>query len=218
MKLSRFIAAAAGVAALGLSTASFAAAGAYVGVKGGYNNMEVTTGSATLNGTGVSVSTDDYFYNIHAGYLFPVAPQMFLGPQIGYTRYGNYKVDGKGNFTSSMKEEISGINLLLVGQYDFSNQFYLQGRIGAEYAKMQGSGGLDAAGITQLGNVSKNQILPTAGISVGYYFLPQLSGALTYDHLFGKNYNDNYGESDGGNNNDVIPAMDSLGVSVSYHF
>ena len=209
--MKRVIAVAA-VAALGLSVAVAYAdqndGGFYVGVKGGYNNMKLPTGTETVQSTSnVELKKDKYVLNAHVGYLYPVADQFLVGGQVGGSYYGAYKM---ASSSGSTKVSFASINLYAVGQYNIE-QWFVQGRVGAGY--FIDDMGKNAA---SLNNTYKEKWLAIAGASVGYFFTDNLSAELFYDHAFGKNMkladiNDGSAEHD-------VPAMDSVGIGVSYIF
>lgn len=201
--------------ALGLSTAAMAAPGFYVGVKGGYNNMEVPDEnvSGTILGTNISAkqSTDNYFINVHGGYLFPVAPNFTLGPQIGFSYYGQVKQsDSVGGSTKNGNIDMYSLNLFAVGQYTF-NQFYVEGRLGGVWgiASLHSKYNTLAYGDDD----TQSSLDFAAGAGFGYYFTPNLSAGITYDHIFGTDY-----KSDQIKTSYDTPTMDSIGAQITYHF
>ena len=133
---------------------------------------------------------------------------------VSQSRYGgNYQVNATDNSTGGYKETFNAVDLMLVGEYDFTQQWFVQARAGAQYTMMSDSG--SNVVIPSVGTLSKqsdDQTLAKAGLSVGYYFVPQFSAALTYDHLFGKDIDVDT------STNDDIPTMDTVGISLTYHF
>lgn len=199
-------------AALSLSVASAFATqndgGFYVGVKGGYNNMDVPTGSTIGGSATVTGKKDKYVANIHAGYLWPVADQFQLGAQIGYSYFGKYKLTNTTGGKADIK--LSSLNLLAVGQYNIE-QWFVQGRVGGGYVHESASG--NVAGTD--GEVD-NKWLVVAGASVGYYFTENFSGQIFYDHYFGQDITNS--KLANGSANNKPPTMNSVGIGIAYSF
>ena len=185
--------------------------GFYVGVKGGYDDMQVYTDNNIDGLTGVDLTKDKYFINIHGGYLFPITPDFTLGPQISLSYCSKYslKVEGIG----SNDNKFYSVNLFAVGQYTFK-QFYVEGRLGGVAVVKNESGAINGVEIADGSNDTEYNF--AAGAGVGYYFTPNLSAGITYDHIFGKNYNSQTAVATEKYNS--VPTMDSIGAQITYHF
>lgn len=187
--------------------------GFYVGVKGGYNNMDVPSGTITGNDGSVTEKNDKYMANIHVGYLWPVADQFQLGGQIGYSYYGKWKLTGASGSALGNSADIkfSSLNLLVVGQYNIE-QWFVQGRVGAARAHETQSDNL----VGTDGEFSSEWAV-MAGASVGYYFTENFSAEIFYDHLFGQSITKSklLHASDSSNK---PPTMNSVGIGISYSF
>lgn len=207
------VSAAAIILSAGLASSAFATqqdGGFYVGVKGGYNKMSMPDGNFTIAGTPVKGNPNNYTANLHVGYLFPVADQFQLGGQIGYSYYGNWKMTQSGS-SENIKNKYYSLNAQVVGQWNIDDWF-VQGRVGA---------GRFHASITDSDSTndssSFNQWKALAGLSGGYYFTENLSAELFYDHVFGKNLKSNAGFTSTSAAKQ-IPAMNSVGIGVTYSF
>lgn len=197
--------------AVGLASTAFATqndGGLYIGAKVGYNKMDVPTGDFTVSGASLNGKTDKYVGNIHVGYLMPVADQFQLGGQLGYSRYGQYKVTASG--ADAFKDTISSFNILAVGQWNIE-QWFVQGRLGMGRFLAHDSG--DASSVA--GTNFQNKWIAIAGLSGGYFFSENLSGEVFYDHSFGKNLKaSNMTET----SQNKMPTMNSIGIGLTYSF
>jgi len=193
---------------LGISAAyaSQSEGGFSIGVKGGYNDMDVPTDAGTFGAYTVTPKKDKYLADIHADYLWPVADVFQLGGQVGYSYYGKYKLTSNNGSASS---KISALNLQLVGQWNIQ-QFFVQARVGEGYFHSSNSNS-----ISDTSYDIKNTWAPVAGLSAGYFFTDNFSAEISYDHTFGKNYSS---AADLDRNNNKVPTMNSVGVGLTYSF
>lgn len=139
----------------------FTPSGTYFGVKGGYNNINISS-------YGGNIKKDHYFANAHLGYLTKVADNFTVGPQIGATYYGNVRA-------GSDRIHLYSFNLYAVGQYTVMN-YYLAARLGGVYGFASGDN-------------TKSSFDFGAGASIGYFFTQNFSAGITYDHIFGSSNN-----------------------------
>lgn len=202
--------------ATGLASTAFATqndGGIYVGGKLGYNNMIAPSGNSQVNGTNAfKADINNYMANIHVGYLWPVADQIQVGGQLGYSYYGKYKVSAYGSGTGNLDSKLSSFNLLAVGQWNIEDWF-VKGRIGAARVMAKNSGNYTFGATTS--KVFDSKWLGLVGLSGGYFFNDNLSLELFYDRLVGKNVN----------TSDVIntrgsfpPSMNSVGLGLTWSF
>lgn len=194
----------------------------YMGLQGGYNDMDVDTGSATgqdIFGRTVTVTAkkDQSYSNIHAGVIIPVNENVAWGGQFGYSYYGAYKasISTRGtNFLndSSAEADISSLNtqfLLRLTQ----NNFYIQGQAGVGYFLSMESGNIAMNGVT-MPVQDEERFLPIAGVNLGYNINDHFSVYLSYNHVFGTDFTTNDVNSD----SDSMPSMNNFGLGVNYTF
>lgn len=197
-------------AALSLGvTAAYASqsqGGFSIGVKGGYNDMDVPTASDTINGHEFTAKKDKYVADIHVAYLWPVADVFQLGGQLGYSYYGKYKITGN---SANADAKFSDPNLQLVGQWNIQ-QWFVQLRGGVGYFKPSVSNS-----IADFNYDTKKSWDAIGGASAGYFFTDNFSGEVFVDHVFGKNYSS---ISDVDTNNAKAPTMTSAGIGLTYSF
>ncbi len=201
-------------AALSLSLASAFASqsegGFSIGVKGGYNNMDLPTSEGTVGDFTLTGKKDKMVGDLHMAYLWPVADVFQLGAQLGYSYYGKYTLTETAPETGSTDNKITAFNLQLLGQWNIQ-QWFVQGRVGAGYFH-QSNAGNSADDSTD----SSNKIAPIAGLSGGYFFTDNFSAEVFVDHVFGKNYSSMSDFSSSSTNKP--PVMTSAGLGVTYSF
>ena len=86
-----------------------------------------------------STKKNQYFLNLHTGYLFQITNNLFIGPQVGYSHYGSIKLQNKSDIIAPPAKGSGQANLLFnsfnfyaVVEYDIGHVF-LQERIGVLY-------------------------------------------------------------------------------------
>jgi hypothetical protein len=198
----------AGVAAI--SSAAYAddshSSGFFTGVGAGYNHMTLPSGSISFVDDGVTntvtASSKKYMFDIYGGYLFDMGSGFDLGPMLNFSYYAPYKLSDTTGATENV--HIYNFNFEAAGQYTWQS-FFARVNAGEGYFSVKGS----ASG-TDTNNQSDNDHVwkPLAGFTLGYYFTPAINAGLYYQHVFGSSLSDD----------NPMPKMDSVGISVEYSF
>lgn len=187
----------------------------YAGIEGGYQNMDIDEGSSSSLLGSDTVKQPHYYANIHTGVLFPVNQTWSFGGQLGYSYYGQVKENGNlvllGKTES--KVSISSINLQGVAKAKF-NQMYVAMHAGLGYFMMNGSGSIANVNGGEEQTASQTAIEPIAGVQLGYDVTDNVGVYMSYNHVFGANYENGSADTD----SNSAPAMDLVGVGVDYTF
>lgn len=191
----------------------YASPGGYLGIKGGYKTTWFPEQTKTYDFTffdgqkaskdyRIKTTSQHYFGNIHFGYLFPIIAHFQIGVQTGYTNYGSITIipvdmpkSHAFEATGSMKNTLNSLNFYVVAQYDW-HHYFIRTKLGTAYMinSIENNTTLvDSSGPAYFNKQysADNSLNFTTGVSIGGYIGQHLSLALTYDHIFGKNYNDN---------------------------
>jgi len=196
------------------------ASGFFLGLGGGYNNADLPTGSQTFSPLAfpytVTASKQKFFLNANAGYLFAIGKSGFdVGPQIGYTYYGNYKLSertvGIATVSGHNKTTIQSINFKLDGRYTIDS-FFLGANAGIGDFLLHSSG--------ELSDNSSHVYVPSngnswdfmSGASLGYNITKNVSVEATYEHVFGQDIKMN------DTNTNKAPTMNMFGGAVTVYF
>ena len=201
-----------------LAISSFAFAdnhiGLYVGVKGGYNDMnspkETVATKAGVNHS-VNITRDDFVANAHIGYLYHLNSMLNLGGQFGYSYYGKYRAQATGSSSGSMSRRVESINAQAVVQLTKAH-YFLRLRGGSGYFKADEQGSITTSGTTvTLPNKDKWQTI--AGANIGYQVTQHVDVSAFYDHVFGETL-----DSLGVLIQNGTPKMDAAGLAIEYNF
>lgn len=174
----------------------------YIGAGAGLLNSNLPHGKGTLN-NGLEVSGPKrykLYTNAHVGYLFGLGYGFKLGPQVGYTYYGNNQFTDN-NATANIIYQ--SFNLLLVTQYNLPDKFFVTANGGAGYFLSRGSG---------FGFTNHSTWAPMVGAGVGYHLTNNLSVQANYEHVFGPQHRI------GSANLSTVPTMNLFGLGVNYQF
>jgi OOP family OmpA-OmpF porin len=186
----------------GAFVAAPASAQWYVGAGVGAGRAKLGSASASSGAVTVTTQgTDDHDTSakVYGGYQF--TPNW--GLEVQYAWLGKYDfnissnvpgVTGRGNY----KAESWGV--AATGTLPLSNNFYLMGKLGAAFNKVDGgnfcASGPGGTACGNLGSDRKTDLL--AGVGVGYNFNPKLGVRVEYEN-FGKMSKDNGGNIKGEN-------------------
>ncbi len=199
----------AGVAAI--STSAFADdthnSGFFAGVGAGYNSMNLPSSVTDTDDSGTTtykLSSKEYMFNIHGGYLFDMGSGFDIGPMLNFAYYGPMNA----NITSTNDTGLAAGQNIKVNIYNFSLQAVGQYTWQSFFARVNAGEGYFMMRPNDDDFDSHNQWEPVAGLSVGYYFTPAIDVGVFYQHVFGSSHSDG----------DGVPRMNSVGLSVEYAF
>lgn len=220
------------VGALAISGAAYATqinnGGFYVGVSGGLNGASMPSTTAlendVLGSPGVTqvsgtIKDSGYYLNAHMGYLFPIVNRLAIGPQIGYSYYGENKISISRTVFGTQQsatetQTVESVNFLAVAKFNFTQDWFItaNGGIGRFFNDVQLSGpSLSNRAQNNLDAHSPDTWEAMAGASVGYDIYKGLSLSVNYEHIFGAD-----------NDNSPLftkaPKMDLLGLGLTYTF
>jgi len=199
----------------------------YLGIEGGgadtgfnLNNYKNYVSSNNPGETQSYTLTNNNFYgDIHAGILFPVADVISMGGQLGYQQFGTHSAetsanDGTTYLSSKESEKISDFNAKAVIQTVYNN-FFASLNTGLGYFMIKNSGEITdfsngMPGVTTPAPESKNSVHILAGAELGYNFSEHFNTYISYEHVFGT---DTHGDF-----SNKVPTMDTLGLGVNYIF
>jgi len=214
MKLHKLLVslAIAGISTFGLTAYADASdhdSGFYIGIAGGYNHLSkphgktftYTTSTGTAD-TAMGVGKTSYSLNTHMGYLFNVGSGFDVGPELGFTYYGDYKLKNTATSVTNAYN-LYAINLNATGQYTWQS-FFARVNGGADFFWVTSGTAFETS------STHKSITEADAGATLGYYFTPCVDAGVYYQHIFGSNHLDKLDH--------LVPSMDSAGLSLEYAF
>lgn len=173
--------------AVGLSASAFAVTkqGAYVGGQLGamFPTINPSSESDGFGGT-IKVSSNHIGAGLLAGYQFQVAPQFFIGPEIGLNYLGSFTTKISGGPLNGASETDAAWNwdVLAVANYNINKVWGVFAKAGMTQQIMSFGDGNDGTSSQTLGLTAQ------AGAGVSYNINQNMEVTAEYSHIFGKSF------------------------------
>ena len=165
-------------------------------------------------------------YRGDIGYLFAVAPNFQIGPEVTYWGYGEnsysyttYNDHNPPVANGNLNVNYSGytIEYLLALKYYFFPRFAVTGQAGAAYVSqtLQTETYKNNPNNDATTSTTASEFLPDFGIGLAYDLSPNFSLNMSYDYIFGNNLN-SIDVANGDNNS--VTSVGAFFVGLDFNF